>query len=150
MINNNNIIGCFVSINMGDEVGHTFQSYIWGEKGVCDALKSLNYEKYGKDLKIILLQYYINPIPYELKNLKEIENYRKKEGSLGIPIVINEEVFFSKTEMERYHYLCSAILEKIELLKSIVKTKKLDTNIELLKKDIIKIMISEDWLNIIE
>ncbi|WP_461639615.1 hypothetical protein [Labilibaculum euxinus] len=129
------ILGCFASTNMGDEQGALFRTYIWGEKGIGETLKKLSYENYGKDMKRILFQFYVNPIPYELQNLKEIENYRKKEKSIGIPIIVNEENFFSKSEPERVDFIKISILQKLDLLSEVVKKKKLDTNIESLKTD---------------
>jgi len=135
MSDENYILGCFASTNMGDEQGALFRTYIWGEKGIGETLKKLNYRNYGKDMKRILFQFYVNPIPYELNNLKEIENYRKKEKSIGIPIIVNEGNFFNKSEPERVYFIKASILQKLDLLSEVVKKKKLDTNIESLKRD---------------
>ena len=72
------------TIKKGDE----FRSYIWGEKGIDVFLKSLSYVDYGKDLKRILFQFYIMPCDYERICIKEIEQYRKKEKAIGIPIIV--------------------------------------------------------------
>src|SRR5580658_6997988 len=123
-----NILGCFVSITSGKRdddqktketasaQGELFRSYIWGEKGICNFLKKLNHEDYGKDLKLVLFQFYVNPLPVQLQNLKEIENYRKKEKSIGIPIVINNENFFNKSEEERHIFLRQSIFQKLTVL----------------------------------
>lgn len=142
------MISCFVSIthpypdasqeikDKASEQGTLFRSYILGEKGITKELKRLNYENYGKDLKLALFQFYVNPIAYELQHLKEIESYRKNEKSIGIPIVINDENFFSKSEEERYKFLKESILRKMDLLEDVVKKRKLDTNVEKLKTDL--------------
>jgi hypothetical protein len=130
------ILGCFASFRMNDDEGDTFRAYIWGEKGICAPLKTLEREVYGKDMCLILFKFRVNPIPYELEHLEEIEKYRKREKAIGISIVINEENFFSKSEEERYAFLKSSILQKIDLLAEVVREKKLDTNIPLLKADI--------------
>ena len=147
-----NIFGCFVSVtqpypdvsketkDLVLEQGRLFRSYIWGDRGICDTLKKLKHEDYGKDLKLALFQFYVNPIPYEQQNLKEIEPYRKNEKAIGIPIVVNDENFFSKSEEERYNFLKQTILQKLDLLADIVKKKKLDTRIDLLKADLQKIL----------
>jgi hypothetical protein len=82
----NNIFGCFISYPslyhdatkqmqaLAKEQGDLFRTYIWGEKGICDTLKKLKNEDYGKDLVLALFQFYVNPIPYELQNLKD-RNY---------------------------------------------------------------------------
>jgi hypothetical protein len=131
-----NILGCFVSSMIGDDNGNSFSKYIYSQKGLCGTLKKLKHEDYGKDLVLILFQFYVNPIPYLLQNLKEIENYRKNEKSIGIPIIITDEIFFEENDEGRYHFLKQAILQKLDLLAEVVKKKKLDTKIELLKRDI--------------
>jgi macrodomain Ter protein organizer (MatP/YcbG family) len=68
--------------------------------------------------------------------LKEIEPYRAKEKSIGIPIIVNHNNFFNKSEEERYCFLKQSILQKIDLLAEVVKKKKLDTNMERLRTDL--------------
>lgn len=123
------------------KIGDLFRSYIWGEKGINNILKKLKNKDYGNDMSIILFQFYINPIPYLLQHLKPIENYRKNEKSIGIPIIVNDENFFSKSEPERYDFLRESILQKLDLLSEVVKKKKLDTNVEQLKTDLQKLLI---------
>lgn len=117
-----------------------FTPYIWGEKGICDTLKKLKHEDYGKDLVLALFQFNVKPTPMELQRLKEIESYRKNEKSIGIPIIVNDENFFSKSEEGRYSFLKQSILQKLDLLAEVVKKKKLDTNMEQLKTDLQKIL----------
>jgi hypothetical protein len=154
MSNDKNIFGCFVSYpslmfdateiqkENAKKQGDLFRTYIWGDKGICETLKKLRYENYGNDLIFALFQFYVNPMTYELEHLKEIEVYRKKEKSIGIPIVINDKNFFNKSEEERRSFLKQTILQKMDLLAEVVKKKKLDTKIDLLKADLLKIM---DW-----
>ncbi|UKB84847.1 hypothetical protein LF887_04210 [Chryseobacterium sp. MEBOG06] len=152
MSNDTNIFGCFVSYpsvmydatdeqkKIAKNQGDLFRIYIWGDQGICDSLKELKKENYGNDLELALFQFYVNPIEYELNNLKEIESYRKKEKSIGIPIIIDDENFFSKTEQERYNFLKQSILQKMEVLLEVVKKKKLDTKMDLLKSDLRKVL----------
>lgn len=152
MSDDKNIFGCYVSYpslmydatelqkENAKKQGDLFREYVWGEKGICYTLKKLNQEDYGKDLKLALFQFYVNPIAYELDNLKEIEAYRKNEKSIGIPIVVNDKNFFSQTEEGRYSFLKQSILQKLDLLAEVVKKKKLDTKMELLKADLEKLL----------
>lgn len=148
MENNKNIFGCFVSYQAlsyksketeklkSKEQGDLFRSYIWGEKGISTDLKRINNEDYGKDLMMILFQFYINPIEQELMKLKEIESYRKKEKAIGIPIIVNDENFFNQNEKNRILFLKESIINKILLVEKVVKKRQLDTNIEKLKLDL--------------
>mgnify|MGYP000919722770 CR=1 FL=1 len=152
MNNETNIFGCFVSgpslkfdddqktKDFASETGKLFRSYIWGEKGICNIIKKLNHVDYGNDLVLILFQFYINPIPFELNNIKEIDNYRKKEKSIAIPIIINNDNFFNKSEDQQFLFLKQIILGKIDLLKDVVRSKKLDTNIDKLKCDLEQVL----------
>jgi hypothetical protein len=154
-------LGCFVcaqatiyDINKSDEEElleqtqinkehDIFCSYIWGERGISDTLKKLKNENYGQDMTIILFQFYVKPIPYLLQNLKEIESYRKKEKSIGIPIIVTDENFFNKSEEERYNFLKQSIFQKLDLLAEVVKKKKLDTDINKLKIDLQRVF--DEW-----
>lgn len=134
-----NILGCFVSSNLNDGYGHIFRKYIWGEHGISEPLKKLKYEKYGSDLTIILVQFFVNPIPYQLNSLKSIENYRRDERSIGVAIVVNDENFFSRPEIERWQFITGSILNRLDMVKEVVRKKKLDTNVDLLKIDVTEI-----------
>lgn len=148
-----NILGCFISgpANYADEdpaieehrrqKGDLFSTYIWGEFGIRDPLKTLKRSDYGKDLKLALLQFYVLPLLEELAYLKEIERYRPKERAIGIPIIIHDENFFNRSDLERRRFLKDAILEKLDLLAKVVKRNKLDTDIELLKSDVEKLSL---------
>ncbi len=152
MCDEKNIFGCYVSAtqatpdadqqtkNLATEQGRLFRNYIWGDKGICDTLKKLNNKNYGKDLKLALFQFYVNPIPMMAQALKEIEPYRAKEKSIGIPIIVNHNNFFCKSEEERYSFLKQSILQKLDLLAEVVKKKKLDTRMDLLKADLQKLL----------
>ena len=144
----NRFIGCFVSgpavhyeddpdtKNAASEKGRLFRTYVWGDKGISDLLKKLKNDTYGKDVMIILFQFYINPFPIELQNLRQIGAYRKEEKSIGIPIIIRDENFFEKPDEERRNFLKQSVLKKIDLLAQKTKRKKLDTKIDLLRQDI--------------
>lgn len=141
-----NILAFFLSypslpIDASEEVseeaikrGGEFRTYIWGEKDIDVFLKSLSYVNYGKDLKRILFQFYIMPCDYERIHIKEIEQYRKNEKSIGIPIVV-ERSFFQLSETERREFLVSSMLSKFSTLENVVKNKKLDTNMKKLVHD---------------
>lgn len=148
MNENKNILGCFFKVGFDPKLNEqdfvyladTFKAYIWGEKGIGNTLKKLEYKNYGKDLKLILFQFNVKPTQIELQKLKEIEPYRAKEKAIGIPIIVNDENFFSKTNEERYNFLNQSIFKKLDLLVEVVKKKKLDTKMDLLREDVEKLM----------
>lgn len=148
MTDASNILGCFASgpsinydaspdeMEKAEQKGRIFRSYIWGENGIDIELKRLKHEDYGKDVRLILFQFYLNPFSDELQSLKEIESYRKSEKSVGVPIIVTDDNFFNKSEEERYYFLKESILKKIEPLAEVVKKRKLDTKMGLLKSDL--------------
>ncbi len=152
MQTDSNIFGCYVSSTIGkstdseniknefNEQGKIFRIYIFGESGLSQILKKLRKEDYGNDLALILFEFYVNPLDIEIEKLKEIGNYRKKEKSIGIPIKIDKENFFSKNDEERKIWIRQTIINRINLLDKKVKANKLDTNLSNLKKDVIKLL----------
>lgn len=147
-----NILGCFISwaanyadedpatIELREKKSKLFSTYIWNEVGVAESLKTLKRSDYGQDLKLALFQFYVLPLLEQLAYLKEIERYRPKERAIGIPIIIHDENFFNRSDFERRRFLKDAILEKLELLARVVKRNKLDTDIEMLKEDVAKVL----------
>ena len=141
---NDNIFGCFFKIGFDPKLNEqeainlasTFKNYIWGKEGICDTMKKLKHKDYGNDLILVLFEFNVKPTLIELQHSKEIGSYRKNEKSIGIPILVNDENFFSKSELDRYDFLRESILQKVDLLSEVVKKKKLDTNMELLKSDL--------------
>ena len=152
MQTDSNIFGCYVSSTIGkstdseniknefNEQGKISRIYIFGESGLSQILKKLRKEDYGNDLALILFEFYVNPLDIEIEKLKEIGNYRKKEKSIGIPIKIDKENFFSKNDEERKIWIRQTIINRINLLDKKVKANKLDTNLSNLKKDVIKLL----------
>lgn len=147
-----NILGCFVSypanyhdtdsetVEMRREKGKLFEEYIWGRFGISDPLKKLRREDYGKDLKLVLCQFYLLPLLEELAALKEIERYRPKERAIGLPIIVHDQNFYNKSDYERRRFFKEAILEKLDLLAEVVKNNNLDTDVELLKSHVAEIL----------
>lgn len=143
MDSKNNILGFFVSIstiaNSRQEEpsqGELFRGYIWGEDGISGKLSVFEYDRYGSDIKKILFQFEVNPPEFLKAHLKEIESFRSKEKAIGVPVIVDQENFFKKTEKERNLFIKQIILYKIDLLSEVVKKKKFDTDIEKLKTDV--------------
>ena len=141
MEDNTNILGCTTIFMSGDSSDVIFRNFMWGEKGICVNIKKLKHKDYGKDLLTILFKFYINPIQYLVQNLKEYESYRKKEKSIALTIIVNNENFFSKSEEVRYNFIQQSILQKLDLLSEIISKKKLDANLDLLKSDLQRLLL---------
>jgi len=145
--NDNTIFGCFIStsrypdadlqtVKTLEKKWELFDTYIWGDFGISEPLKTLKRSDYGKDLQLALFQFYVLPLLEQLVYLKDIERYRPKERAIGIPIIIHDQNFFDRSDFERRRFLKDVILEKLDLLALVVKRNKLDTNIALLGADV--------------
>ncbi len=131
-----NIIGFYASFNMDETDQELVKSYLWGEIGLKSKLSHLKWRNYGEGLQIILFQVYVNPIPYERNNLKEIENYRPKEKSIGIPVILDNDNFFRLYENDRQQFFAETIIDKLGLVELKVKRNKLEFEISQLIADV--------------
>ena len=130
------IIRFYASFNDGETDQELVKSYLWSDIGLKSKLSHLKWKNYGQGLQLILFQVYVKPIPYERNNLKEIENYRPKEKSIGIPIILDSENFFKLPESERQQFFAETIIEKLGLVELKVKRNKLDFDISQLIADV--------------
>ena len=134
-IADDNIFGFYASFQ-SDETDHELvKKYLWGKDGLKEQLKSLKWQTYGKDFHLILFEVYVKPIPYLRDALKEMGSYRRKEKSIGIPVILDHENFFRLTETDRQKFLHLTIIKRLELLRDKVKRNKLDLKIEKLITD---------------
>lgn len=140
-ITDDNLIGFYTSFNFGESEKDRVHEYLWGDKGLKNKLKGLKWQSYGQDFHLILFEIYVSPIPYLRKELKEIGSYRRKEKSVGIPIILDGENFFQLNESERQKFFERTIQNKLDLLKLKVKRNKLDLHVTKLKSDINNIFI---------
>jgi len=65
-----------------------------------------------------------------------METYRNGEKSIKIPIIVNHEIFFNKSEEQRFDFLKQSILIKLDLLTDLKNKKNLDTKVDLLESDL--------------
>jgi hypothetical protein len=124
-----NIFGFYASINADQSDQELVKKYLWGENGLKEQLKALKWQSYGRDFHLILFEFYVKPIPSLRNALKEIGNYRRKEKSIGIPVILEEENFFKSNEPDRQAFFQETIIKRLELLKAKVKRNKLDLDI---------------------
>lgn len=133
-----NIIGFYASFNADETDEELVRSYLWSDNGLKSRLSHLKWKNYGQSLQIILFQVYVRPIPYMRKNLREIENYRPKEKSIGISIILDNENFFNLSETDRQQFFVEIIIDKLGLMDLKVKRNKLDFDISQLIADVKK------------
>ena len=140
----NSIIGFYASFITGDSDADAFRAYLWADNGLKARLGSLQWMSYGKDLRLLLFQFYVRPIPFERGHLREIENYRPKEKSIGIPVVIDDDNFFRLPESQRLEFFTHIILKKLDLVSQKVKRNGLDCDIAKLKVDVERHLRSQE------
>ncbi|MBK9105211.1 MAG: hypothetical protein IPL92_11745 [Saprospiraceae bacterium] len=109
----NNIYGFFASLYCDETEQEMVKSFLWSENGLKEKLKPLKWYNYGEDFHLILFQFYVNP-PVSLHGtLREIENYRRKEKSIGVPIVLDKANFFNLNEDGKYACMQAIILDRL-------------------------------------
>lgn len=146
------LLGCYVSAstnaNLSKEEqelafakGREFRKYIWGNNALTSLFKDIKAELYGQDIKLILLEFYLNPLPQQSQYLENGFSYKRKEKAIGVPIRIDEN-FFNKNMNDRFKYLKNIICIKMESLKLFISAKNLDTRIDLIIED-----LSIKWSN---
>ena len=81
------------------------KQHLWGENGLKNRFSTLKWQDYGTDIVLILFEFNVNPIPYLRDNLKEIGSYRRKEKSIGIPTILDNENFFGLDENGQLDFL---------------------------------------------
>ena len=131
-----NIIGFYASFNADENVQELAKSYLWGDQGLKNKLAHLKWKNYGEGLRLILFQVYVKPIPCLRNNLRDIESYRPKEKSIGIPVILDNDNFFNLSESDRLQFFSKTIIEKLRLVELKVKRKKLEFDITLLITDV--------------
>lgn len=119
------------------------KEHLWGENGLKNRFSTLKWQDYGTDIVLILFEFNVNPIPYLRENLKEIGSYRRKEKSIGIPTILDNENFFELDENEQLDFLKNRIIEKLSLVKEKVKRNKLNFNIDGLISDVKKLCVEK-------
>jgi hypothetical protein len=134
-IADDNIFGFYANFHSGETDQELVKQYLWGDLGLKEQLKTLKWQPYGQDFHLILFEFYVNPIPYLRDALKEIGSYRRKEKSVGIPVILDHEIFFKLIEVDRHKFFHTTILNRLELLKEKVKKNKLDLDIGKLIND---------------
>jgi hypothetical protein len=126
-------------LSLGDEeVGDMFTPYVWKKFGLDTLMqKKLINRDYGVDLKLLLIQYFVEGkfstyIPAHPKP----GNYIKKNKDIAVAVGVTPEVFHNRNEFERREFILESTLGSIKLVKEKLAKKKLDVNFDKLLSDI--------------
>jgi len=119
-----------------EKIGEEFGEYVWGKTGLAAKLQVLTNNDYGQDLNFILFRFLIFPEDEKLAELEEVEDYDPKEKATAVNIIVDNENFVHKSEVERHKFLHNAILSTLNSLATAIKRKKLDTKIDKLIADV--------------
>ena len=113
--------------------------FLWGSngtEGLAKTLKTLKAEDYGRDLRKLLIQFNVDPVPGWPQPGKELENYRPTEKAVGVWIIVDQSSFFQLSEDERLQEIGLLIIDRLEGLKKRFSTRKLDIDMDRLVKDV--------------
>jgi hypothetical protein len=139
-IEDGNLIGFYANLGLDRQDDELVRDYLWGDSGLDNKLSSLKWKDYGHDFELILFEFYVRP-PQELQDvLREIGSYRRKEKSIGIPIIIGNGNFFRLTTADRQAFLKKTILDRLELLTAKIKRNKLDLDVSRLKSEVDRLL----------
>jgi peptide methionine sulfoxide reductase MsrA len=130
------IIGFSVSFNANETEKERILSYFWGKTGLNSKLADLNWKDYGQGFQLILFQIYVKPFNSTKKALKDIGKFNKKEQSIRISIVLEEENFFKLSETYRQEFLTEIIIKRLSLLQTVAKRNTLNFNISKLIENV--------------
>lgn len=114
-----------------------FTPYVWKEYGFGNLLDSELLEKhYGNDLKLLLIQYYIEgKFSSYLPESPKVGNYSTKNKDIAVAIGVTRDVFHDRNEFERREFIVDSTLKAVELVKARLIKKKLDIDFDRLIRD---------------
>lgn len=82
---------------------------------------------YGKDLKLLLIMYYVEGrFAVNGPSEPKVGNYLKKDKDIRVAITVTSEMFHNKNEFERREFIVDSISRSINLVIERVHSKKLD------------------------
>jgi hypothetical protein len=139
-IKDGNLIGFYANLGFDRQDDELVKAYLWGDNGLDNKLSSLKSKDYGHDFELILFQFYVRPSQELQDVLREIGNYRRKEKSIGIPIIVGNGNFFRLSTADQQSFLKKTILDKLELLTAKIKRNKLDLDVSGLKSSVERLL----------
>ncbi|QQS22280.1 hypothetical protein IPM09_01920 [Candidatus Saccharibacteria bacterium] len=124
-----------------DAQAKVFHHYLWGpdgHSGLSARFKNHLSGDYGKDISLVLLRFNVNPLP-NWPAMKDVDNYRPSEKSIGAWITIDDEYFSLPDDAAKERFVRDRILDRLETISKRFKARKLDADIDRLIDDVKKI-----------
>lgn len=144
----NIIIGYFLKVGIGgDRADSLFSPHLFGERGFKTyLLKTLSQGKYGKDLELILIQYYLEgkSLPDNSPHEPRLANYSSKNKDIAIAFSVTRDKFYNVSNIKRRQFIVDTTLQAIDMVKGRLGKRKLDIDFETLRKDVKK--AAEEYL----
>jgi hypothetical protein len=130
------MVGYFVS--SGDpEVDSMFAPYVWGATGLANLLKPLKLKNYGTELKLLLIEYYVEgKFTEHLFDEIRLRNYSTKSKDISAQVPVRRSDFHDRTDRQRREFLLKTTLEAIELVRGRLEKRKLGVDFDRLRQDV--------------
>jgi len=131
------MVGYYISTG-DEEVGSKFIPYVFGDNGLGKLIKEhISNKDYGDDLKLLLIQYYVEgKFSRYLPEEPKLGNYKKKDRNIAIAIGVPCRLFHSRNEFERREFVVDSTLNAVNVVREKLEKKKLDINFDSLLSDL--------------
>ena len=126
-------------LNTGDQTSSDmFTPYVWGKHGLGTMIDSaLIDKKYGPDLKLLLIQYYIEgKFSSYLPEVPKVSNYSKKNLDIAVAFAVTPDLFHNRNEFEKREFIVDSTINAIKLVQNKLLKKKLHIDFDILLSDI--------------
>ena len=133
------IIGYF-QLSGDETVEDLFSPYIWEPKGFAMHFEPIILKnKYGEDLKLILIQYYVEgKLDLHAPDKPKLSNYSTKNRDIAVTVPVTRDKFHDVSDSKRRQFIVDTTLKAIDMVEKRLSKRKLDINFDALRKDIQK------------
>lgn len=129
------MIGYFLKGGDSD-VSDIFTPYVWGQYGIGTKLEKGLKQEYGHDLKLLLIQYYVEgKFAVNGPDKPKVNNYSTKNKDISVAIPVSPELFHLRNDFERREFIIDSTLTAIRLVEERLAKRKLQVDFEALLND---------------
>jgi hypothetical protein len=119
------LFGYFIKAG-DDKVSELIAPLIWGREGILSLLESVSKKDYGRDLELVLIQYYVEgefPVhgPEEMK----VGRYSSKEKNIAVAITVHKHNFHNLERNDRKDFVSKTSLDAFEAVAKKLSKRKL-------------------------